>query len=42
VKGLGMQAKGLNGSTYVAGSYTAAKHLTDDAAHMFISSAMMN
>src|SRR6478735_6919667 len=29
VKGLGMQAKGLNGSTYSAGSYTAAKHLTD-------------
>jgi len=33
VKGLGMRAEGLNGSAYIAGSYTAAKHLTDDAAH---------
>ncbi len=33
VKGSGMQATGLNGSTYIAGSYNTAKHLTDDAAH---------
>ncbi|HEX5152434.1 MAG TPA: cation-translocating P-type ATPase [Parafilimonas sp.] len=33
VKGSGMQAKGLNGNTYIAGSYAAAKHLTDDASH---------
>ena len=33
VKGLGMQANGLNGNTYIAGSYNAAKHLTGDAVH---------
>jgi Cu+-exporting ATPase len=33
MKGSGMQAKGLNGNTYIAGSYATAKHLTDDAAH---------
>jgi P-type Cu+ transporter len=33
VKGLGMQATGLNSSTYIAGSFHAAKHLTDDASH---------
>lgn len=33
VKGLGMKAAGLNGSTYIAGSYNAAKHLTNDASH---------
>ncbi|SFQ00259.1 heavy metal translocating P-type ATPase [Parafilimonas terrae] len=33
VKGLGMQASGLNGSTYIAGSYNAARHLTNDDTH---------
>ncbi|MGN6214771.1 heavy metal translocating P-type ATPase [Parafilimonas sp.] len=33
VKGLGMKAAGLNGSTYIAGSYNTAKHLTNDASH---------
>ena len=33
VKGLGMQATDLNGSTYIAGSFNTAKHLTDDASH---------
>lgn len=33
VKGLGMKATGLNGSTYIAGSYNAAKHLTNDDTH---------
>jgi Cu+-exporting ATPase len=33
IKGLGMQATGLNGSTYIAGSFNVAKHLTDDASH---------
>ena len=33
VKGLGMKAAGLNGSTYISGSYNAAKHLTNDDAH---------
>ncbi len=33
IKGLGMKATGLNGSTYIAGSYDAARHLTDDASH---------
>jgi len=28
-----MKATGLNGSTYIAGSYNAAKHLTKDASH---------
>lgn len=33
VKGLGMKAIGLNGSTYIAGSFEAARHLTQDATH---------
>lgn len=33
VKGSGMKAVGLNGSTYIAGSYDTAKDLTDDASH---------
>lgn len=33
VKGSGMKATGLNGSTYIAGSYDTAKDLTDDASH---------
>jgi Cu+-exporting ATPase len=33
VKGLGMKATGLNGSTYIAGSYNAAQHLTEDSSH---------
>jgi len=33
IKGFGMKATGLNGSTYIAGSYNAAKHLTKDASH---------
>ncbi len=33
IKGVGMKATNLTGSTYIAGSYNAAKHLTDDASH---------
>jgi Cu+-exporting ATPase len=34
IKGLGMQATGLNGSIYFAGSFNVAKHLTNDASHI--------
>lgn len=33
VKGFGMKAADENGDIFIAGSYNAAKHLTDDAAH---------
>jgi Cu+-exporting ATPase len=33
IKGLGMRAQDGNGNQYIAGSYTAAKALTDDTTH---------
>ena len=33
VKGLGMKATDEDGNSFIAGSYNAAKHLTDDASH---------